>query len=60
MMTLERASELVAKMTDFDSAIDLFCFFEEKLNPYSPELQEGRNWQNTFASLCGFGVVELV
>lgn len=60
MLTMERASELVSKMPDFDAAVDLFSYFEEILNPHSPELEEGRQWQKMFAEMCGFGVTALV
>lgn len=60
MLTLERASEIVQKINDFYAAADLFTYFEEILNPHSPELEEGRQWQAMFAGLCGFGVVSFV
>lgn len=53
-MTLERASELVAKLrlVDGDAAIDLFCHFDDvfKLNSEDGEAI------TRFAELCGYGI----
>lgn len=59
-LTLERASEIVSNVPDFDAAVDLFAYFEELYNPFSTELEEGRQWQKMFAEMCGFGVTTLV
>lgn len=59
-MTIEKAAELVCKLTGKDK-IDLFCHFEELLNPYPPKNADGswnrkfEDWQITFANMCGFG-----
>lgn len=60
MLTLERASEIVSNLSNFDAAVDLFTYFEGLFNPFSPELEEGRQWQKMFAEMCGFGVTTLV
>lgn len=58
-MTMERASEIVARLVsckEMDLAIELFCRFEETLNPHDPKSDRGANWQEMFAGMCGFEV----
>lgn len=57
-MTVERASELV-KASLGNTKIDLFCHFEQHLNPHPPKLNGQwndayMNWQQMFAEMCGF------
>jgi hypothetical protein len=58
-MTIEKAAELVCKLTSKDK-IDLFCHFEDLLNPHPPKNADGswnrecEKWQITFANMCGF------
>lgn len=56
-MTVERASELVNKLKG-DDKIDLFCFFEQQLNPGRDV--GGQPWSQWFAGLCGFGIASQV
>lgn len=67
MLTLERAAEVVNYVRAFDQmtgesfAPELFCEFEEKLNPFSPFTQEEkcRQFQTMFAEMSGFTVVNV-
>lgn len=64
MLTLERASEFVNYARQFDlmtgenMAIEMFCEFEEQLNPFNPVSQEeqSRRFQTMFAEMSGFPI----
>lgn len=67
MITLERASEIVNYARQFDNmtgehiAVELFCEFEERLNPFNPvsEEEKSRRFQTMFAEMSGFMVVQV-
>ena len=55
-MTMERASEIIKSHHDSDMRIDLFCHFENILNPFDPLSEQGAEWQKMFAVMCGYGL----
>jgi hypothetical protein len=60
-MTIEMASDLVLRSNDVDERFDLYCKFEEELNPHPIKIngewnEKSVEWQKMFASLCGFGI----
>jgi hypothetical protein len=63
MLTLEKASEIVSKLKGIEK-IELFCHFEEILNPFPPVLKDGSwnpqaaQWQEMFAEMCDFGIAK--
>lgn len=64
-MTIEKAAEIVSKMTDRQARIELFCHFEENLNPHPPKTADGWSeasfkWQKMFAKMCGFGTAQKI
>lgn len=58
-MTIEKAAELVSKLTGSDK-VELFCHFEELLNPFDPQSEESGDWCCMFAEMCGYGIARNV
>jgi hypothetical protein len=64
-MTIEMASDLVLRSNHNDERIALYCKFEEELNPHPVKIngewnKKAQDWQEMFASLCGFGIAKNV
>ena len=63
-MTIERISEILSKLDGMDR-IDLFCHFEQLLNPHPVQVdgvwnEKAANWQEMFAQMCGYGIAKNV
>ena len=59
-MTIEKAAEFVNRAT-VDDRPELFCHFEELLNPHPSKIkgeynEKAADWQEMFAAMCGFGI----